>query len=438
MGVTRSIYKPNRYNYNAELERVKTMATTPYNREQILSWHNHLSATNSGLYRICKLSNQIRRLVSAWHSVTDKNKDLSTIDKQSFEKVVGWINQREGWSPATKADYRRCIRQFFTWYEEVDPRLNDPPEIDITAEKEEQRDQWRERQEAFKTQKEAREFYAYVKKHVKRNYKAPEHDFSDVVTDADLRTVINTCKNSRDRALLGVLHEGGLRAAELLNLRIKDIEHNDDRVLLHVDGKTGRRPVPIILNMPYLLRWLDDHPQRESREAFVWVGLSSRNKDQPIFHSAASRMIEKAFKRAGIKKKHNMHWFRHSRASLYYGRMNDGELCDFFGWEKGSDMIKTYSHTKNEGAQEALNRIYNISSAQEKTVLLTCAACGLHNTPQSRFCGRCKLPLSTEARDAKEQYMAAAFELMGRIMADPELRKEFEAFAKRHDDDLSK
>lgn len=429
MGQTRSIYKTQRFNYEKETENVRKMATTPYNREQVLRWHNHLSATGSGLYRICKISTQIRRLIQAWHSISDKALDLCEINKHSFERVIGWINQREGWSPATKADYRRCIKQFFTWYEEIDPRLQDPPEIDITANKDEQSLQWRERQESFKAQKTAREFYAYIKKHVKRNYKAPEHDFTDVITDADIRTVINKgVKNSRDRALLGVLHEGGLRASELLNLKIKDIEHAGDRVLLHVNGKTGRRPVPIILNIPFLLRWLDDHPQKESREAYLWVGLSSRNKEQPLFHSAVSRMIDKAFKKAGIKKKHNMHWFRHSRASLYYGRMNDGELCDFFGWEKGSDMIKTYSHTKNDGAQGALNRIYNLSTAQEKEVLLTCGACGLHNTPQSRFCGRCKLPLSTQANDNKEQYMSMAFEMMGKIMSDPGLKEEFEKY----------
>ncbi len=428
----RSIYNKPKYDYEKELRNIEKMPTTPYNKAKIRAWHNHLSAKESGQYRICKVSAQIRRIIGAWHSLTEENRNLCEIDVESFEQVVGWINQRAGWSLATRADYRRCIKQFFAWYEEVDPRLQELSEIDITAEKEEQVIQWRSRQEAVKAQKTAKEFYKYIEKHVKRNYKTPQRDPSDVITDADLRLVITKgAKNSRDRALLGTLHEGGLRAAELLNLRLRDIQIEQDRALLHVNGKTGRRPVPIILNMAYLLRWIDDHPHKDSRDAYLWIGLSSRNKNQPLYHSAVSRLIDKAFTRAGVSKKHNMHWFRHSRASIYYGRMNDGELCDFFGWEKGSDMIKTYSHTRNDGAQAALNKIYNLSSRPEEEVLLTCGACGLHNTTNSKFCGRCGRPLSTEAYQSKEDYMQLAFQMMGKVMSDPALKEEYEEYCKK-------
>lgn len=427
---TRSIYKGKRYTYEKELKNLAqehTLTTTT--KEAIKGFHNHLSATGSGEYRICKLSGQLRLLFSTWNSLTGAKKELSAIEKADIERLVGWVNTRAGWAEATRSDYRRCIKQFFRWYEENDPRLSELPEIDITATPDEQKAQYVLRQQALKERNKAKEFYKYLAKFVNISYNPPQIDPSDILTDADIRQVITTgAKNSRDRALIGVLHESGMRAGEILNIRIRDLEYHDDRVLIHVEGKTGRRPVPIILNMAYLMRWLDDHPFKEARDSYLWLGLSSKNKGQPIFHSAATRVLDKAFERAGINKKHNLHWFRHSRASLYYGRLTEGELCDFFGWEKGSDMVKTYSHTKNDGAQAALNRIYNIQQEKEKEILLTCAACQLHNNSGSKFCARCGRPLTLETKQAKEDYMSLAFDMLNKVMADKTLREEFEKF----------
>lgn len=429
MNTTRNIYERPKFDYNNELKAVDKAATTPYNKRIIKEWHNTLSAENSGQPRICKLSMQIRKVVQVWHYFTDGEQDLNTIDKKSFEQVVGWINQHNKWSLATRADYRRCIKQFFGWYEERDTRLQEVPEIDITAPQAEQQAQYKLRQDIKQQRGVAQEFYDYINKNVKRNYKKPQIDASDVLTDADIRKAIEQgAKNSRDRAFIGVLHESGFRAAEILNLRIKDVSVQGDRAILRVNGKTGRRSVPIILNMPYLLRWIADHPLKDLDEAYLWVGLSSRNKEAPLFHGAVARMMHKAFTRAGINKRHNLHWFRHSRASLYYGRMTEGEMCDFFGWGKGSDMIKNYCHTSSDGAEAALNRIYNLKAKQEEEALLTCAACGLHNTPNSRFCGRCGQPLSTEAHKSKEEHLQTALKLMKQIYSDDKLRQEFEAF----------
>ena len=438
MNQTRSIYRKPKFDYNKELTAIDKLPTTAYNKQMLREWHNHLSAKEAGCgnYRICKLSAQMRRILLVWHELTEnpqltnKKRELNTIDKDSFEQVLGWINKKEGWSLATRADYRRCIKQFFGWYEEKDNRLKELPEIDITASKEEQHAQYRLRQEIRGERKTAKKFHAYIKT-IKRNYRKKQVDVGEVLTDNDIRQVIEKgAKNSRDRAIIAMLHELGLRAGELLNIKIKDLDIQTDRVLVSVDGKTGRRTVPLILNMPYLLRWLADHPHGKSGEAYLWLGLSSKNKDQPIFHSAVARTIDKAFKRAGINKTHNLHWFRHSRASLYYGKMTEGEMEDFFGWVKGSDMVRNYCHTDKAAHDEALNRIYHIQQQKRNDLaLLECAACGLNNKSDSNFCGRCGRPLSTDAHQNKEAHIEQAINLMKKIYSDDKLRQKFEQFS---------
>lgn len=432
----RNIYGKRKFDYQKELRQIQNWRTHPKNKEVLAEWHEHLFATGSKEARVCKLSVQFRRIITAAQRIRPGIR-VDELEIPTIKKVVAGINRNEKWSLSTRADYRRCLKQFLLWYEDNDPRLEEPPEIDITASEDEMRAQWRTRQEAIRKRGTAQKTYQYVKKQIDISYEHPQLDPAAIITDEDLRLVIrNGTRCSRDRAFLGVLHEAGLRSAEMLNLRLCDLEMKADKVVLHVDGKTGKRPVPIVLNVPYLIRWLEDHPFKDNPNSLLWVSVSSNAKGEPLFHHAARKLVLTAFKRAGVTKKHNLHWFRHSRASLYYGRMTEGEMCDFFGWTKGSDMIKTYSHTKNEGAESAIFRIHGLKPLEqaEKT-LLQCAACGIPNEPGRQFCGRCGRPLSLESHKEKERYLQLAFEMMGKVMADPDLRKEFEQFCQQQKKD---
>lgn len=66
----------------------------------------------------------------------------------------------------------------------------------------------------------------------------------------------------------------------MLNLRIRDVAFKTAGKLPYADvvvnGKTGRRPIPLISSIPYVKDWLDSHPQRGNPNAFLIPSLSDR------------------------------------------------------------------------------------------------------------------------------------------------------------------
>ncbi len=90
----------------------------------------------------------------------------------------------------------------------------------------------------------------------------------------------------RDRALVASLYESGARISELSNLKIKHVKFDQYGAVLMVDGKTGMRRVRIIFSSPYLATWLENHPFRANPEAFVWVGIGTVGRNEPMVYGA--------------------------------------------------------------------------------------------------------------------------------------------------------
>lgn len=42
--------------------------------------------------------------------------------------------------------------------------------------------------------------------------------------------------------------------------------------MIKVDGKTGVRPIRIVKSVPYLTRWLNDHPDKDDHTSPLWDG----------------------------------------------------------------------------------------------------------------------------------------------------------------------
>lgn len=216
------IYGNRKAEYDKECTRIDKWHGSERNKSLLLAWHEHLFADGSGKIRVAKLSGQLQRIMD------DINKDFDGLVKNDVVALLARYNRRERWSEATKADYRRCLKQFYSWFEDEDERLmSDYREVRVKAQ----------------------QFYRYLKKNVSLSYKQKKVEYSEILTDKDIRLVIEKgARSVKEKAFLAVLHEGGVRAGEMLNIRLKDIESKDTHTLLQVDGKTGRRRVCSVPN----------------------------------------------------------------------------------------------------------------------------------------------------------------------------------------------
>ena len=92
----------------------------------------------------------------------------------------------------------------------------------------------------------------------KRSLKLPGE--GELLTERDIKRLIEVADHPRDKALLAVLYESGCRVGEVLNLYIKDVEFDKEGARMCVQGKTGMRKIRIIFSVPYLVTWLNNHP----------------------------------------------------------------------------------------------------------------------------------------------------------------------------------
>ena len=177
-----------------------------------------------------------------------------------------------------------------------------------------------------------------VKKVIKK--RLPE----ELLTPEEVKRMIDACNHIRDKALVSFLYESGCRVGELLNLRIRDVEFMDNICYVMLNGKTGMRRIPIINSVPYLANWIENHPLRDDRNAYVFVSLVGKNRKSRMGYTAVRLLLRDIAKRAGIKKRVNPHNFRHSRATELASKITEQQLKKYFGWSSDSKMAAVYVH----------------------------------------------------------------------------------------------
>jgi site-specific recombinase XerD len=165
-----------------------------------------------------------------------------------------------------------------------------------------------------------------------------------VLTDDDLSALWKATSGTgfddrRDRAILRLLLDGGIRRAELAGLRVADVDRDQDVVL--VLGK-GRRPRAV----PYdreAARDLDRYMDRarahhaHASEPWLWLGKKGRLTDNGI-----AQLLQRRGGEAGLMGRLHPHLFRHTFAHQQLAAgMQETDLMRIAGW-KSRQMVARY------------------------------------------------------------------------------------------------
>ncbi len=178
-----------------------------------------------------------------------------------------------------------------------------------------------------------------------------------LLTREDVNAMITATASTRDRALIALLWDTGVRIHELLALNRENVT-----------------AVPVNGGFEYRL-WFPkvkvDGQQHEGRVAetasylTTWLnGTKARPPSVPVFESlsgqrmavgTAENIVRAAAKRAGITKRVWCHLFRHSRATdLRRQGMDPEDVKILLGWAPGSNVMETrYSHLTGRDAVKA-------------------------------------------------------------------------------------
>lgn len=230
-----------------------------------------------------------------------------------------------------------------------------------------------------------------------------------LVTTADMDALLTAHVNPRDKAMLAVLYESGLRAGELCALRIRNAERDEYgfRLVLPRDApglKTGARVVRIFYEESgqHLFNWLEQHPFRGDPDAPLFVGFSYRNPGAALRPSSLHHFVVKAGQRAKLAKHINPHLFRHTAATQRAGLgWTEAQMRAFFGWSRGSSMPATYVHLAGKDYEEMeLKRrgLIKEGTATKSALRPTkCPVCQEMNLSTAWYCQRCRRPITPEA-----------------------------------------
>jgi integrase/recombinase XerD len=314
-------------------------------------------------------------------------------ETRDIEDIVLWITQRPV-AEDTKVDYKIVLKRFYRWIGNG-------------------------------------EYPSCVKWLRTTKRKSDEKLPEDILTEEDVKKMIDAAENARDRAFIALLWDTGARMGELIDLKLKNIEDDPHGKRIVLRGKTGARRLFIIFSVPYVQAWMAAHPFRNDPEAPLWVNVGTKNSGKKVGYAALNHMLRKVAKKAGINKPVNPHHFRHSRATFLANTMTESQLDQWFGWVQGSRVPAVYVHLSGRDLDSTYAKIYGMDIGEDKRTSKfkpkKCPRCGAIVEPDAKFCHRCGMALDVDTAKELEDVQER---MMMEFMNNPELMKSWEAIRK--------
>ena len=230
---------------------------------------------------------------------------------------------------------------------------------------------------------------AWIKTSGAKNKMLPE----DLLSEAEVLKLIGAAKDLRDKAIIALLFDTGMRIGELASLRIKDVEIGDAISHVMANGKTGMRRIPITFSVPYISQYLNTMQNAKPSDS-LWKTIGRwENTQKTVSSDGIRQMLKRLARNAGIDKRVYPHLFRHSRASYYANRLTEQQLKVYFGWTGDSKMAATYVHLSGRDIDNAILQAYGskpiIENDKPMLTVRVCGRCGFSNPIDSAYCNRC-------------------------------------------------
>ncbi|MHB8719288.1 MAG: tyrosine-type recombinase/integrase [Candidatus Dormibacteria bacterium] len=185
----------------------------------------------------------------------------------------------------------------------------------------------------------------------------------DVLSREEVARIEDAASTERDKLIVRLLFETGMRLGELLALTAGDLETTAGRSVLTVrHGKGDRgRLVPLSPALARRLRRYADRTRREACSNKLFLGLKRRastGEFEPLTMSGAEQMIRHLAMAAGITKRVYPHLLRHSMATDFLRRGGNPILLQqILGHTSLAMITQTYQHLTFGDAHDELMRV---------------------------------------------------------------------------------
>jgi len=176
----------------------------------------------------------------------------------------------------------------------------------------------------------------------KKDKKLPE-----VLSKEEVRNLIDGADNIKSRLIISLLYSSGLRVSELVNLKIDDLNLNENTGWVR-KGK-GSKDRLFTLS-PNLISELKEYFEMKNDERkFVF------SKDKPLTTRNIQKIIKGVRQRVGINKKVTPHTLRHSYATHLLENGTDIRMIQALLGHASLNTTQLYAHVSSDQIKKVKN-----------------------------------------------------------------------------------
>ena len=189
---------------------------------------------------------------------------------------------------------------------------------------------------------------------IKRKRIISQLDPLKLLSEEEVRRMLAHSASIRDNAIIMLLWDTGIRTGELMNMQLDSIELLGSPPHIFVNGKTGRRSIPIHMETAKLMvQYIDTLSERQGP---LWRASDKSNwkRNISITNDGINKMLRETAARAMIPKRITVYTFRHSVATRDAKYYTEALMRAKFGWTKDSEMAAGYVHLSARDLDEAM------------------------------------------------------------------------------------
>lgn len=182
----------------------------------------------------------------------------------------------------------------------------------------------------------------------------------------EIGMLIKACNNLRDKFLLTLLYETGMRIGEVLSLWIEDFDISDMVIDLQDRGElennaeiktvSSPRRIDISQNLiDIFMEYISEYHTEDVETNHVFIRISGNNKNKPMNYTDVDNLFRTLKKKTDIYV--TPHMFRHSSLTLLRMAGWEPELLRIRAGHKNIyTTLNTYIHPSDEEITEEFNR----------------------------------------------------------------------------------
>ena len=176
-----------------------------------------------------------------------------------------------------------------------------------------------------------------------------------VLSPEEMKRLLVAAPGLKYKAALSVAYGAGLRATEVISLKISDIDSK--RMVIRVEQGKGRKDRYVMLS-PHLLKLLRAWYRTARPQGWLFPG---QNRVNPLTTRQLNRACHAATQMAGINKRVSLHTLRHSFATHLLEEKTDIRVIQVLLGHSRIETTTLYTHVATKLIREVKSPLEHIA-----------------------------------------------------------------------------